>query len=110
MTKDVEGAKRVEPLEEVIDGLNVTLRQNHIRRLRNNKCTIELGIILEDVITNLERVSDHCSNIAVCLIQVSGDGFDTHEYIDVAMKQTEWFAREVERLKKDYFVPVKKEG
>ncbi len=66
---DMEGARNVEPLEEMIDGLNVKLRQKHIDRLRAGKCTIELGITLEDMIINLERVSDHCSNIAVCMIQ-----------------------------------------
>ena len=108
--KDVEAAKTVEPLEEVIDGLNVALRQNHIRRLRNGKCTIELGILLEDIITDLERVSDHCSNIAVCLIQVSEDGFDTHEYIDANLKQTKWFADEVAKWQEVYRIAVKKEG
>ena len=103
---DVERAKDVEPLEEVIDSLNVTLRQNHIKRLRKGICTIELGIILEDLITDLERVSDHCSNIAVCLIEVSGDGFDTHAYVDVDIRQTPWFAQEVERLKKIYALPL----
>lgn len=108
--KDVAGARQVEPLEEVIDGLNVALRQNHIRRLRNGECTIELGILLEDVITDLERVSDHCSNIAVCMIQVSEDVFDTHEYIDMNVKQTKWFADEVTKWQKIYNIPVKKEG
>ncbi len=103
---DVERARDVEPLEEVIDSLNVTLRQNHIKRLRRGICTIELGIILEDLITDLERVSDHCSNIAVCLIEVSGDGFDTHAYVDVDIRQTPWFAQEVERLKKIYVLPL----
>lgn len=109
VTKDTEGARKVEPLEEVIDGLNVALRQNHIRRLRNGKCTIELGILLEDLITDFERVSDHCSNIAVCMIQVREDGFETHEYIDANMKQTQWFAEEVSKWKETYHIPVKKE-
>lgn len=108
--KDIEGARLVEPLEEVIDGLNVALRQNHIRRLRNGKCTIELGILLEDIITDLERVSDHCSNVAVCMIQVSEDVFDTHEYIDSNVKQTQWFADEVSKWQQIYRIPVKKEG
>ena len=107
--RDVAGAREVEPLEEVIDGLNVSLRQNHIRRLRNGKCTIELGISLEDLITDLERVSDHCSNIAVCLIQVSEDVYDTHEYIDDNVKQTPWFAGKVAGLKKIYQIPEAKE-
>lgn len=108
--KNTDAARNIEPLEEVIDGLNVALRQNHIRRLRNGKCTIELGIALEDIITDLERVSDHCSNIAVCMIQVSQDVFDTHEYIDTNIKQTKWFAEEVEKWQQIYRIQVKKEG
>lgn len=108
--KDIKEAKRVEPLEEVISSLNVALRQNHIRRLREGKCTIELGICLEDIITDLERVSDHCSNIAVCMIQVSEDVFDTHGYIGENVKQTKWFANEVLKWKEIYSIPVKKEG
>lgn len=108
--RDTEGARFVEPLEEVIDGLNVALRQNHIRRLRNGKCTIELGICLEDIITDLERVSDHCSNIAVCMIQVSEDVFDTHGYIAENAKQTGWYTEEVLKWKEIYSIPVKKEG
>ena len=108
--KDVNGAKAVEPLEEVIDGLNIALRQNHITRLRNGECTIELGILLEDIITDLERVSDHCSNIAICMIQVSEDVFGTHEYIETNVKHTQWFADEVKKWQKAYSIPVKKEG
>ena len=99
---DLRKAGNVEPLEEVIDGLNGKLRQRHIDRLRDGKCTIELGIALEDIITNLERVSDHCSNIAVCMIQVSCGGFETHEYLDVDVKQTQWFYDEVKKYSKIY--------
>ncbi len=99
---DLDKARGVEPLEEVIDGLNVKLRQRHIDRLRAGKCTIELGIALEDIITNLERVSDHCSNIAVCMIQVSSGNFDTHEYLDLNVKQTKWFYDEVKKYSEIY--------
>ncbi len=81
ITADVKLASRVEPLEEVIDGLRMDLKNRHILRLQEEKCTIELGFIFSDLLTNLERVSDHCSNIAVCLIQLQKDIFDTHEYI-----------------------------
>lgn len=81
--EDLEQAKQVEPLEQVIDNLNLEEKQRHILRLRQGKCTIELGFILADISTNLERVADHCSNIAVCLLQSSQGGFDTHEYLDV---------------------------
>ncbi|MGN0168318.1 MAG: Na/Pi cotransporter family protein [Acetatifactor sp.] len=80
--EDLELARQVEPLEEVIDGLNLDIRQRHIKRLRKGKCTIELGFILSDITTNFERVSDHCSNIAVSLLQERGDEFDPHAYLD----------------------------
>lgn len=57
---DLNLARQVEPMEEVIDGLSLDVKQRHVRRLRKGKCTIELGFILSDVITNFERVSDHC--------------------------------------------------
>ncbi len=107
LNDDLTGAKSVEPLEEVIDGLNVKLRQRHIDRLRAGKCTIELGIALEDIITNLERVSDHCSNIAVCMIQVNSGNFDTHEYVDIGVKQTEWFYEEVQKYSEIYSLKEK---
>lgn len=78
---DAELARKVEPLEEVIDGLRMELKNRHLRRLQQDKCTVELGFIFSDLLTNLERVSDHCSNIAVCLIQLKDEKFDTHEYI-----------------------------
>ena len=75
---DIEGAKDVEPLEEVIDNLIADIKKRHFNRLRKGQCTMELGIILQDIMTDMERVSDHCSNIAVCMIQVNEDGYDTH--------------------------------
>ena len=80
--EDLNLAKQVEPLEEVIDGLNLEIKQRHVKRLRKGKCTIEMGFILSDITTNFERVSDHCSNIAVCLVEVSANEFDTHAYLD----------------------------
>ncbi len=79
--EDLKLATQVEPLEEVIDELSMDMKQRHIKRLRKGKCTIELGFILADISTNFERVSDHCSNIAVCLLEVSEDEFDTHAYL-----------------------------
>ncbi len=79
---DVTLAKEVEPLEDVIDQLRVDLKARHIERLRSGICTIELGFILQDLLTNFERVSDHCSNIAVCLIQIRENSMDTHEYMN----------------------------
>lgn len=75
-------ASRVEPLEQVIDGLKLELKNRHIRRLQNGQCTIELGFVLSDILTNYERVSDHCSNVAVCIIQIKDSVMDTHGYLN----------------------------
>lgn len=106
---DLDKARQIEPFEQVIDSLNIELKQRHIRRLRKGKCTIELGLILEDMITNYERISDHCSNIAVCMIRVNEDGFDTHEYLDVLKEEkAPWFEEEFYNLSKKYALPEKK--
>ncbi|MGN0708894.1 MAG: Na/Pi cotransporter family protein, partial [Anaerovoracaceae bacterium] len=79
--KDTEGAARVEPLEQVIDGLIETMKRNHVIRLKKGICTIQNGIILSNIMTDCERVSDHCSNIAVALIELTKGSFDTHQYL-----------------------------
>lgn len=78
--KDVELATNVEPLEEVIDEIHAKVKDGHIERLRKGQCTIELGFILSDLGTNLERVADHCSNLAICTIETANEGFDMHKY------------------------------
>lgn len=80
--EDINVAKKVEPLEQIIDKLKYKIKNNHIQRLRQGGCTIELGFVLSDLINNFERVSDHCSNIAVCLIEIGNNSFDTHEYLN----------------------------
>ena len=85
---DAVTATHVEPLEQVIDGLNDSLKALHIERLQANDCTIELGFIFTDLLTNFERVSDHCSNIAVYTMQLSGDKLDAHKYLN-AIKSNE---------------------
>ena len=79
---DVELAGRVEPLEQVIDGLTAQIRNNHISRLQSGNCTIEMGFILSDTLTNYERISDHCSNIAVAVTELHKGSFDTHRYLN----------------------------
>lgn len=81
-TEDVRHAVRVEPLEEVIDYLCDELKNRHIARMQQGLCSLEKGFIYLDVLTNLERISDHCSNVAVCLIEMQHDSFDTHEYLN----------------------------
>lgn len=80
---DIELASQVEPLEQVIDNLKDKIKANHIRRLQKSECTIEHGFVLSDLLNNLERVSDHCSNIAGCVIEISRyDALDMHEYLN----------------------------
>ncbi|MBO4953949.1 MAG: Na/Pi cotransporter family protein, partial [Clostridia bacterium] len=79
---DVAFAKRVEPLEQVIDRLKRQIKNGHVSRLRQGDCTMELGFILSDLLTNYERISDHCSNIAVCFIEIANNSFETHEYLN----------------------------
>ena len=81
-TNDVSLARRVEPLEQVVDDLTKELRSRHVDRLKEGRCTIELGFILSDFITNCERVADHCSNIAATMIETSMDSFEMHDYTD----------------------------
>ncbi|MBR6637319.1 MAG: Na/Pi cotransporter family protein, partial [Lachnospiraceae bacterium] len=79
--ENLNSAFLVEPLEQVVDYLKDTIKKNHIARLRKNECTIELGFILSDLITNLERVADHCSNIAGCMLEMTHEDLDIHEYL-----------------------------
>lgn len=104
---DVETAHKVEPLEEVIDELKAELKVRHIRRLREGRCTIELGFILQDLITNYERISDHCSNIAVCVIEIDKAAFDTHEYLhEIKTGSDTDFVKYFNEYENKYVLPV----
>ena len=81
LTENLDEARMVEPLEEVIDAMQADIRARHVQRLREGTCTIELGFVLSDLLTNMERVSDHCSNIAATLIQTKNETFDMHSYL-----------------------------
>ena len=103
---DIKKAKMVEPLEDVIDTLRTELKNRHIDRLRDGICTIELGFILQDLLTNFERVSDHCSNIAVYLIQISDNNMDTHEYMTELKKlDKSGFIDQFNQYKTKYSLP-----
>ena len=104
--EDLKLASMVEPMEEAIDYLNSEIKKRHIKRLRKGKCTIEMGFVLSDITTNYERVSDHCSNIALFLLQLNEENFDTHEYQDnLSSKDNIAFVTEVKRLKEHYQLP-----
>ena len=81
LNEDFDEARMVEPLEEVIDAIQAEIRARHVIRLKEGVCTIELGFVLSDLLTNMERVSDHCSNIAATLIQTKNETFDMHSYL-----------------------------
>jgi len=101
---DVEIAKSVEPLEQVIDRLKRKIKNGHISRLRQGDCTMELGFILSDLLTNYGRISDHCSNIAVCFIEIANDSFETHEYLNQVKSGGEKFSEMYEAYKQKYYI------
>ena len=97
----LETAMQVEPLEQVIDNLIRQARSSHLNRLNEGRCTIEQGFVLADVLNNYERISDHCSNIAVAIIEAESDRYDSHDYLD-AIKTGD--NREFQKLYKEYSV------
>ena len=104
--QDVDLAKMIEPLEETIDGINMEVKRRHIRRLRKGKCTIEQGFDLSDISTDFERIADHCSNIAVGLIEVDEDAYDAHEYIEhLKADKGEEFEKAVDFYQRKYLLP-----
>ena len=106
--RDLQGAKRVEPLEDVIDALQESIRDRHISRLQEGKCTIRLGFVLNDMLTNMERISDHCSNIAVCLLQ-KHDSYSTHSFMEnVKHGDSDEFDKAFVEYKTEYSLPREK--
>ncbi len=100
-----EYAIRIEPLEQVIDNLKYKMKSNHVDRLQNNKCTIELGFVYSDIINNLERIADHCSNIGVTILQNDVNGFEPHYYLShVKSDGDNDFRNQYEYYKKKYNV------
>ncbi len=104
--QDMQLAREIEPLEEVIDELSRELKHRHVQRLRAGECTIEMGFILSDVTTSLERIADHCSNVGVCVTQVHEDSFDTHQHLkQIKHGPDETFYRELEMIRGQYELP-----
>lgn len=102
---DLKKAYEVEPLEQVVDNLQNLLKKRHVSRLRKKECTIEMGFVLSDVLTNLERVSDHCSNIAICMIEIAHESFDTHGYIqELKLNHDKEFDENVQKLSRKYML------
>ncbi len=100
---DIETAKEVEPLEQVIDNLCDEIKIRHIKRVQSGECTLDHGFVFNDLLTNFERIADHCSNVAVAMIELSVDSFDTHEYLSrVKTIATEAFSRKYNEYCKEF--------
>ena len=96
-------ARTVEPLEEVIDELNKTVKKNHMKRLRKGKCTIELGLVLSDLAMNYERVADHCSNIAVYMMQLEDTQLEEHSFTEqLDAEESAEFTKQLNEFEKIY--------
>ncbi len=101
---DVQKAMRVEPLEQLIDKLIAVSKKNHVKRMKNGECTFELGFVFTDILTNCERISDHCSNIAVTIIEAANNSFDTHRYLNDVKANNEEFKNLYSEFKSKYSI------
>ena len=105
INNDVEIAADVEPLEQVVDELRDKIKLNHVIRLQKSECTIEHGFILSDLLTNFERVSDHCSNIAGCVIEISSfDTLELHRYFADIKQGSEAFEEKFKEYSRKYSI------
>ena len=102
-TGNMKSASKVDPMEEVVDDLMDAIKLNHIRRVQKNECTIELGFILSDMLVNFERISDHCSNIAGCLIEVNQHGtLEMHKNSAMIRSESDFFNRTYKQYSAEY--------
>ena len=104
--QDLNLVSDVEPLEEIVDELSKELKRRHVNRLRLGECTIEMGFILTDLITSLERIADHCSNISVCVTQVRENLYDTHSHLESLKNEPDdSYYNRLGELHKEYVLP-----
>lgn len=105
INNDLQLAEKVEPLEELIDNLSGELKLHHVQRLRNGQCSLNFGFVFNDIVNECERTADHCSNIALAMIALESDSFDTHEYVDSVKKlKSETYAKYFEAYSKKYAI------
>ena len=102
LQNDLEAATYVEPLEQVVDDLKEQLRARHIKRLQKGNCTIAVGFVWADLLNNFERVSDHCSNIAGCILEMSHDAMDMHQYLKAVKHDDPSFRSKYESFAEKY--------
>ena len=100
--EDIRLAEQVEPLEEVIDDLTEEIRDRHLQRLQTGECSIDLGVILSDLLSNYERVSDHCSNLAASLLQTDQTVQGTHSFLQEVKNGNQEFSRAYEAYRQKY--------
>ena len=104
--KDLNLVNDVEPLEEIVDELSKEMKRRHINRLRSGECTIEMGFILTDLITSLERIADHCSNISVCVTQIKENLYDTHSHLDAIKNEADQvYIHRLDEFREEYELP-----
>ena len=101
-TSDLALATKIEPLEQVVDDLKDQIKANHIQRLQKSTCSIEHGFVLSDLLNNFERVSDHCSNVGGCIIELSHDALDLHKYLSEVKADDSAFKNEFNAFKEKY--------
>lgn len=107
ISSDLELAYRIEPLEELIDNLCDEMKLHHVDRLQRGICRLDQGFVFNDLLTNYERIADHCSNIALALIELESDSFDTHEYItSLRQVRSERFSQYYDEYSKRFSLPV----
>lgn len=105
VNNDAELAKEIEPLEEVIDAMCIDLKSRHILRMREGSCIYESSMYFEDILTDFERVSDHCSNIAISIIEIDANEFDPHSYLkNIVKKNSSWFEERVRAYASEYSI------
>ena len=103
---DLQSAALVEPLEQVVDTIKSKIKSKHIKRLQNSECTIELGFVLSDLLNNLERISDHCSNIAGCMIEIAHNSLGMHEYLRKIKKDDDSFKQRYNEYSERFLVQI----
>ena len=105
INNDLQLAEKIEPLEELIDNLCGELKLHHVQRLKDGTCSLNSSFVFNDILNNYERVADHCSNIAVAMIALESDLFDTHEYLDsVKRLKSETYAKYFEAYSRKYMI------
>ena len=105
VNEDVRKAADVEPLEQVVDDLMAQIKMSHTMRLKRGECTIELGFVLNDLLIDFERVSDHCSNIGSCIVEVSRYGaLDMHKYLSDLRHGSEEYEQKYQEYKRKFVI------